>query len=188
MQSPNWNECEDRLFFAASDAINRFAVIHTGYCSHFAFDADPLYGYVLCAFDTPENSLQTAKRSEIFALKRRERDLNTEEGWKFASVTLKLTSVSPFCDSTGDFAFQHFVDVKFPEWREFWEADSSADPQESNCDDYLGGNVRVLLWKTAERLIAAGAFEPLTKTSPFLISYSMQDEEQRVLRVLNWPQ
>ena len=188
MTSPNWKENQERLFVVASEAVKRFAATHAVECSHFAFDADALYGYVLCSFDSPGHSLQAARESEEYAIKRRARDLAGEDGWKYATHTLGHPSVAPYCDNTGDFAFQHFAEVTFPEWRAHWESPDSECSEVDGCDDYLGGHVRVLLWQVVERLIEAKIFDVLRMASPFLISYAMHDEEQRVLRVLRWPQ
>jgi hypothetical protein len=54
-------------------------------------------------------------------------------------------------------------------------------------DDFLESNVRLVLWRVAERLVADEAFKPLTLASPFIVGYEFHDGEDVVLRILNWP-
>jgi hypothetical protein len=43
------------------------------------------------------------------------------------------------------------------------------------------------MWRVAEQLAAEDAFAPLTMASPFLLGYSIHDQEEVILRLLNWP-
>jgi hypothetical protein len=44
-----------------------------------------------------------------------------------------------------------------------------------------------MMWRVAERLVADEAFRPLMLASPFMIVYGIHDEEEAILRLLNWP-
>ena len=51
----------------------------------------------------------------------------------------------------------------------------------------MEGNLRIVLWKAIERLIASDAFAPLCLASPFRVGYQLHERELVVLRILNWP-
>ena len=82
--------------------------------------------------------------------------------------------------------FQFFREIKFPEWREYAESPEYPQQQE-NENDYLEGNFRILVWRVVEELVENGTFNCLKSSKPFLISYGLHDQEQRIIRILNWP-
>jgi hypothetical protein len=43
------------------------------------------------------------------------------------------------------------------------------------------------MWRVAERLVSEDAFAPLLLASPFMVGYSVHDQEEAILRLLNWP-
>jgi hypothetical protein len=188
MKTPDWKKAELLLVKESSDAIQAFAAEHPGVeCCHFAFDSEPRYGYVLIGFDSTTNSLKSAQTRENYAISRRTEMLSEEEAWRDAEYFLNTPVLVPFGDNTGDFEFQFFRECKFPEWQEY--AESTEYPAErENENDYLEGNFRILVWRVVESLIASDAFNCLKKSKPFLISYGLHDQEQRILRILNWPQ
>ena len=54
-------------------------------------------------------------------------------------------------------------------------------------DDYLESNARLVLWRVTERLVEDDAFAVLKMASPFMIGYGIHDQEETILRFLNWP-
>jgi hypothetical protein len=54
-------------------------------------------------------------------------------------------------------------------------------------DDCLESNARLVMWRVAEPLVAEDAFTRLTLASPFLPGYSLHDQAEVILRMLNWP-
>jgi hypothetical protein len=187
MNPPNWKQAQDQLAKASADAIAAFAAEHANVeCCHFAFDSEPCYGYVLLCFDTTSNSLKSAKDREKYAVERRQRMLADQDSWKNAEYFLNTPVLVPFGDNTGDFEFQLFRELKFPEWQEY--AESADYPQQKeNENDYLEGNFRILVWRVVEELVASGAFDCLNRSKPFLVSYGLHDQEQRIIRILDWP-
>lgn len=141
---------------------------------------------MLLCFDTTSNSLKSAKARETYAVEGRLKKLADEDSWKNAEYFLNTPMLVPFGDNTGDFEFQSFREINVPEWQEY--ADSPDYPQQQeNEDDYLEGNFRILVWRVVEKLVSSGAFDCLKKSKPFLISYGLHDQEQRIIRILNWP-
>jgi hypothetical protein len=73
--------------------------------------------------------------------------------------------------------------VSFVELR-VWEDDFNSSEERPE----LEGRVIVSLWRVVDRLVGAGAFDGLRKSSFFRIAFSFHDDEMIVLRVLNWPE
>ena len=152
----------------------------------FAFDTEPRYGYVLFAFDTFENNIRSAQQMEQYLIKDRTESLTKKRHWNNAKHRLCHPPVTVFNTNIADFAFPQYADVGFPEW-ETIAKNGGMPKQYEHDDDYLNSNVRILLWNTGQRLIAEGAFKVLRMACPFMIGYGIHDEEEQILRVLNWP-
>src|SRR6185369_4049867 len=71
-------------------------------------------------------------------------------------------------------------------WRDLAESRDYPHGAEHE-DDYLASNARLVMWRVAERLVSEDAFAPLSLASPFMVGYSVHDEEEAILRLLNWP-
>jgi hypothetical protein len=183
----DWNSFETRLYDAAVDAINRFADDHPGdpIC-FFAFDSEPKYGYVMFALDTLQNNIGSAQQREPYTIKSRNNWLTDKRYWKQAKYYLCHPSVSVFNTNSGDFAYSQYAEVKFPEWESV--ARSGDYPKgEEHDDDYLDSNARILFWNVVQRLVSDNAFAKLNMARPFMVGYGIHDEEEQILRVLNWP-
>ena len=187
MRRPNWEKVEQTLFKKSKQAILRFAREHPEEeCCYFAFDTDPKYGYILLCFDTRENSLRQAKEAERWAIDRRKEGLRHDWAWTWAGHQLQYPPLLPFGADSGGFKYIGYAEVDFPGWVAF--AGSRNYPQgEEHHDDYLEGNMRIVMWKVAERLIEDGVFGRLRLSSPFFVGYGIHDQEQSILRILNWP-
>lgn len=184
----DWQVIEDRLFEESRTTIVRFASEHPDtICSFFAYDVDLDAGYFLPSFDTPENAIHQAQRQEAWAIQTRNQMLNQAWSWRYASNPIKVPHVVSSSPDVGYFAYHMYAELHFPELIQLRE---NADyPPKNNPieNDYVEGNVYILLWKVVERLIASHAFDRLSLASPFLIGYEFHEDELFVLRILNWP-
>jgi hypothetical protein len=182
----DWNASEDKLHAASVAAIRRFGQEYAQLpVCFFQLDSEPRYGYVLIGFDTLENNIRTVKKSEQTAIANRRRTLTRPESWKSAKYSLKTPRLAAFNTNSGNFAFPEYAQVSFPDWRKLAE-EGGYPVGLAHQDDYLESNVRLVLWRVAERLVAEDAFEPLTLASPFMVGYGFHDGEQVILRLLNW--
>ena len=183
----DWGTCDERLHAASTAAIRQFA----GECPDepicfFAFDTEPRYGYVLIAFDTLANNVRQSKALEAFANEQRRKYLTAAEAWRSAKHMLSSPFLSAFSTNSGGFAYPQYAEVQFPEWTQL--AEQGGYPVGlAHEDDYLDSSARLMLWRVAERLIADRAFDTLTLASPFMVGYGIRDEEEAILRLLNWP-
>jgi hypothetical protein len=183
----DWPACDERLHAASIAAIQRLASDKPDEpICYFAFDTEPRYGYVLISFDTLANNIRSAKRLEDFAIEQRQKWLDREGAWESAKYHLNSPRLAPFHTNSGSFAFPEYAKAAFPEWRELHER-GGYPVSEPHQDDYLESSARLVLWRVAERLIAEKAFQSLPLASPFIVGYSIHDQEETILRILNWP-
>jgi hypothetical protein len=184
----DWDASDRKLHKASVAAIKRFAREHSGQavCSFF-FDCDePRYGHLSISLDTPENNLRAVKELEGYAVESRAKNLRGKITWEWAKYQLSTPVLSPFNTNSGDFEFPEYAEVEFPAWVKLAEKGDYPNGAEHE-DDYLESNARLVMWRVAEQLVAEGAFAPLTLASPFLLGYSIHDQEEVILRILNWP-
>ncbi len=184
----DWSKSDERLHEAALSAIQGFAKEHGKVevrCFFFDCD-DPHYGLVHISLDSVENNMRSAKQLEQFAIEHRNRNLKGNTSWHSAKYRLTTPVLSPFNTNGGDFEFGCYRTVEFPAWREFVESKELPQGAEHE-DDYLASNARLVMWRVAERLVSEDAFAPLLLASPFMVGYSLHDEEEAILRLLNWP-
>lgn len=183
----DWQSLEERLFEQSSTIIRRFAQEHPDVtCSFFAYDTDPSYGYFLPSFDTFENSLQQAQKNEQQVIERRKKMLTQEWSWKSVSYISKSPRVTDYSPDVSCFAYHMYADLRFPELTELKESEAYAQKRNEVEDDYIEGNVRLILWKVIERLIVSNTFSQLHLSSPFRVGYQFHEEDLLVLRILNW--
>lgn len=153
----------------------------------FFFDCDDArYGRIGLSFDTQANNLENAKDAEQRTIRSRRRKLRGPDAWRSARHGIRHPLVEPIVTNGGDFAHGEFDEVSFPEWTALAERGYPRGDDEHE-DDYLKANARLVMWRTAERLVAGNAFAPLPLASPFLVGYSLADGEETILRILNWP-
>ncbi len=184
----DWSKSDERLHEAALSAIQAFAKEHgtTEVCCFFFDSDDPQYGLVHISLDSLQNNMRTAKELEQSAVESRKTFLNGATSWKWAKYGLTSPVLSPFNTNGGDFEFGCFRTIEFPAWREIAKSRDFPRSAEDE-DDYLTSNARLVMWRVAERLVSEDAFAPLLLASPFMVGYSVHDEEEAVLRLLNWP-
>jgi len=184
----DWSKSDERLHAAARSAIQGFVKEHgeVEVCCFF-FDCDaPQYGLVHISLDSLQNNIRSAKQLEQFAIEHRNRNLKGNTAWHSAKYRLTTPVLSAFSTNGGDFEFGCYRTVEFPAWRELAGSKDLPAGAEHE-DDYLGSNLRLVMWRVAERLVSEDAFEPLLLASPFMVGYSVHDEEEAILRLLNWP-
>jgi hypothetical protein len=184
----DWETSDRKLYKASGAAIRRFTHGHPGHSLRcFFFDCDePRYGRVSISLDTPENNIRAVKELEKYAVERRSSNLRGKITWEWAKYQLCTPLLSPFNTNSGDFEFPEYAEVEFPAWAKLAEKGDYPKGAEHE-DDYLESNARLVMWRVAEQLIAENAFAPLALASPFLLGYSVHDQEEVILRMLNWP-
>lgn len=187
-REPDWESFDERLRSAAVAAIARFAREHAAEPVCFVgFDADPRGGYVLIAFDTPQHSVEAADEMQRFLVQDRLRNLVHPHAWRAARYHMTLGGLQPYMTEPATFKYPGFARVEFPEWPAV-AADEGPRPDAAHVQGYLDGNVRLVVWRVVERLVADDAFADLKRASPFGVCYAVRNEEAAVLRVLNWPE
>lgn len=184
--APDWHAVEERLFEESKTAILQFATEHPDEIfSFFAYYTEPYYGNFLLFLETYANALKAAQENEQQAIARRKSMLRTEGMWISAKSFTTHPSVTYHAPSVGNLTSTYFANIQFDGWEEFAESEEYPKGQEWN-DDYLEGNVRIVIWKVVERLIEEDIFEELRLASPFFIGYEVHDEEMVILRILHW--
>jgi hypothetical protein len=188
----DWAASDERLHDACDVAIGRFAAEHAGEAvCYFALDAEPLDGCVWIALDTLANNVRVVKDREAAAVAAREAELREVGAWKKLDRTLNhplnRPTLSTFNTDREGFAYPHYADVRFPEWKEVekW-------PELDDYYPYKEPNVLLVLWRVAERLVAEEAFVALRMASPAAVGYGIYDSngedfQQNIIRLLNWP-
>ena len=187
MQESDWELFLDRLVKSSKESIQSFASEHPAEeVCYFAYDSEPRYGYVLTSFNTTQASLKHAKKQNDYHTRYR-RQLLEKPGWfDHAYYQASVHSVLPFCDNSGDFAYQFYRNIEFPEWQEFA---NSAEYTEADdpYKDYLLNRVARLFCRATDKLVEEDAFKPLRLASPTLIGFGFHDHYQYVLHMLNLP-
>ncbi len=183
----DWQASDRKLHKASVAAIKRFVREHRGQavCCFFFDCDDPQYGHLSINLDTPENNVRAVKELEAYAIAARASNLRGKLTWEWAQHQLGTPALSPFNTDSGDFAFPEYAEVKFPAWVRL--SRKGYPKRAEHEDDYLKSNARLVMWRVVEQLVSEEAFARLTMASPFLIGYSIHDQEVVILRMLNWP-
>lgn len=182
-----WESFLERLLVASRAALARFAAEHADeeLCA-FAYDSDPGNGYVLIALNTSAANLAYVRKQHENAVAMRRQILAQPHARQSAYYHVKANSVRPFCDNTGDFAYQDFAEVSFPEWQELFESASYKEPAPGE-DDYLESHAALIFARAIDTLVDEGAFAGLRLASPTLLSFAFHDQPSYVLRMLRLP-
>jgi hypothetical protein len=184
----DWLSSDQKLHKASVAAIKRFAREYSDaeVCCFF-FDCDePRYGHLSISLDTLANNVLVAKELEKDAIEARRKNLRGKLSWQCAKHELSTPVISPFNTNSGDFEFAEYAEVDFPAWVKLAEQVNYPKGSDDE-DDYLESNARLVIWRVAEQLVKEKAFAALNLASPFLLGYSMHDQEEVILRLLNWP-
>ncbi len=105
--------------------------------------------------------------------------------WLFYKSAMISASILPFSNNTGDFKYSIFSKIIFEGWEEYSESDEYPQDEISG-DDYLEAHLSVVFWKVFDKLIEENQFQKLKMASPFYLGFSFHDEDQLILRIINW--
>jgi hypothetical protein len=187
MNESDWDEFLKRLTEATKRAVRDFAAQHPSEeICYFAYDSEPRYGYVLLSFNTTQESLRHAQKWHDRHAERRRELLANPTWFDNAYYQVKAHSVMPFCDNTGDFKYQGFSEVRFPEWEAFAASPDYPAPKDDD-DDYLANRVARLFSRAIDQLVEDGAFGALRLASPTLLGFGFHDEDMLILRFIGLP-
>ena len=188
MQESDWDLFLEKLIRESKESIQSFAAEHpTEEVCYFAYDSEPRYGYVLTTFNTSSASLEHAKKQHDYHTRYRRQLLEKPVWFDHAYYQASMHSVLPFCNNTGDFAYQSYRKIEFPEWQEFADSpgyEEADDPHK----DYLLNRAARLFCRATDRLVEEEAFGPLRLARPALIGFGFHDHDQYILHMLNMPQ
>ena len=187
MQESDWDRYLEEFVAQTKSAIDAFATRHPkAEVCYFAYDSEPRYGYVLTCFNTTEASIEHTRKWSPHHTKRLTEILGNPIWFDSAYYQAKSHSSLPFCNNTGDFAYQGFSQIEFPEWGEY--AESPDYPKSEDADeDYLLNRLARLFCRSFDRLIEERCFEKLTLARPTLIGFGFHDEGQHIIHMLNLP-
>ena len=181
MAQPDWTAAEATLFERSAAVIRQFAAAHPNEVfSTFAFTVDSDYAGVALNFDTLDNGLREAQRTERYQIRHRNKLFAEQRGWENARyfVAHHTNRVDDW-NRRGSFKYDLVAFVELPPWEDYF---NSAE----ECPD-LEGRIIVSLWRVVDRLVSAGVYEGLRLSSCFRVAFSFHDDEMIVLRILNWP-
>jgi hypothetical protein len=187
MHQPDWNEIETLIYKESVAAIDKFIKEHASdEVCYFAYDSDPYNEYVLIAIDTSDNSFVKAKRYSQTSVERVKHFLQHGWDWQMANSMMISASALPFTNNTGDFKYRDFANIRFEGWQEYADSDIYPQGEFEDADDYLEGNMAIIFWRVIDRLIQENQFSKFRMSSPFYVGYGFHDEDQILLRILNW--
>jgi len=185
MKEQDWDLFKEKLVRGSREAIISFSNSHPDEeICYFAYDCQPSYGYVLTCFNTTDESLRYVSELQEINVQRGHKILDNDRFRHAGYYYVKSLSVSPHCNNTGDFKYQGYTQIFFPEWEEYSESDEYPE-NEKHQDDYLESRVALIFWHALTQLVDEGAFSKLKLASPTLIGFMFHDEQEVVVRILN---
>jgi hypothetical protein len=188
MKESDWDLYLERLVQETKSATEQFAAEHADEeVCYFAFDSEPRYGYVLTCFNTSRASLEFTRKQLAYHTQYRRRLLEDPIWFDNAHYKAKAHALLPFCNNTGDFAYQEFTRIDFPEWQEYAESDDYPHSDDED-EDYLLNRVARLFCRATDLLVERRSFNKLRLARPFLIGFGFHDHDQYVLHILNLPE
>ena len=186
MEESFWDICLDRLVAETRAAIATFAQTHRDEeVCYFAYDAEPHSGYVLTCFNTTRQSQEFVRAQRNDHVAYRQKLLADPVWFQHAYYQAKANAVLPFCNNTGDFGYQGFTTIEFPEWQAF--AESAEYPAGDDDSDYLTNRAARLFCRAFVRLVQEQAFAELKLAQPTLLGFAFHDDEQVIVEMLGIP-
>ena len=186
MQESDWDLYLKRLVKETKAAIQQFATKHGGEeVCYFAYDSEPRYGYVLTCFNTSSASQEFVRKQREYHAKHRRKLMADPVWFDSAYYQTKAHSLLPFCNNTGDFAFQGFTQIEFPEWQKYAESPKYPEVEDDN-EDYLMNRVARLFCRATDQLVKTRVLEQLRLARPTLVGFGFHDRDQYVLHMLNF--
>jgi hypothetical protein len=181
MVEPGWQGAEELLFERSRAILRRFGQEHPGEpVSLFFYTVDSEFTGVGLNFDTPANSLRKAKAHQRYEVEYRNRLFASERGWRDARyfVAHPGRQIDDF-NRRGPWKYEVFEFVELAAWEGYFNGSEEA-PE-------LEGRIITALWRVADRLVEAKAFDVLRRAAPFRIAFAFHDDGIVVLRILDWP-
>jgi hypothetical protein len=184
----DWKQIEEVLLDESKKIISEFIHAHKDeICSFFAYDIpEAPIGSFFLSFDTLLNAINKAQDYAKKAESRQEQFLRFPHAWKTASQYTDQQSLTSFSPNTGDFKYAEYGLIDFPEWENV-NFEELPQKEYMHQDDYLTGNIRVILLKVIRQLVRENVFAQAKMSSPFYIGYQLHDENMVVQYILNWP-
>ncbi len=185
MKIEDWKRYKDELTVKVREAIEKFAIEYPSEeICYFALDSDPSYGYVLTCFNTTDSNCQFVKSSRSRNNEYVQR-LFEEKDYETTMYTqIKSYSIPTFCNNPGDFKYQGYTQIDFPEWQEYTESSEYAEPDEFE-DDYLYRNLAKIMWQVLHELAIGQYLRHLNCASPCFVGFGFHDDEMIVVDALN---
>lgn len=192
MKEPNWERVFEKLLDKTRKSIFQFRKENPDVViSDFWFDSEPCYGYVLISINSLESAQRLAKEQYEYHVNYRRKLLSDKlDVWlDNAYYQIGTHSVSQICTNSGDFDFQQFAEIKFPEWQNYAESSDyplRPDKRPDHLDDYLESRVSYTFWRVYETLVEENAFLELNLASPTRLGFAFHDGSEYILYLLNW--
>ena len=186
IKEPDWESACTTLIEATLEALKKFSLEYPEKpVSDICYDSEPSAGYVLIAFNTEANDIESfRKRNDESKHYARKQITERYDNWQDnAHSFLKSQVVRIRNGEPGYFDYQDFANVEFPEWVEYTEQDLPERP--NYLDDYLETKVAYLFWKVFNNLVERDAFDELSISKNFQLSYCFHDQSPVHLFVLN---
>ncbi len=185
MQESDWDLYLHKLVEQTKIAIEKFYRKHGDEeVCYFAYDSEPCYGYVLTCFNTSKESLKYIKNYRAHHVSYRQQLQADPDGFNNAYYQTKANTILPFCNNTGDFAYQGFTEINFPEWEDFFQNPNYPESEKSE-EDYLTNRVARLFSRSIDQLVKENAFEKLRLAQPTLLGFTFHDDSPIILEILN---
>ena len=186
MEEAFWDICLERIVEQTKAAIDAFAHEHAREeVCYFAYDSEPHSGYVLTCFNTTRHSLKFVREEHKDRVAYRQKLLADPVWFEHAYYQAKANALLPFCNNTGDFAYQGFTTIEFPEWQAF--SGSTEYPEGDDDSDYLANRAARLFCRAIDRLVHEQAFARLNLAQPTLLGFAFHDDDQVIVEMLGMP-
>ena len=102
----DWILCLEKLITETKQSIDKFSAEHKDEeISYINYDTDPIYGYVLISYNTLEYSKEYARTQHDYRVSYIREWIEKSSWQKSALENIKRKSISPHCDSSGDFKY-----------------------------------------------------------------------------------
>lgn len=195
-QLPDWEILTLVLYQEVVKTIDTFArEFPNEECSFLGFAvplSEPYLGIITVNFDTPDNSSGIAQKIEAKILDRRKSLFYGSSKirlWGSGTRYLDRKSVLPYNSDMFSFKYYNYGQVNLPQLENI---DETILPLRDIGDDYISGNIRILLWDVFNRIVENSVLKKLKLASPFYLGYQLSDENNEthdmvIIQILNWP-
>lgn len=181
----DWNSAEKKLIAFTKETVHKFSEEHPDetVCAIY-FDSEPRYGYVIIAFDTPENNLKNVRETEDFRVSSMKSHFEENDVWDGSTHGVLHPILDTMEQNPGDFTYYQYAQVDFQDWE---NAADEVEDDEEKFDAFvnqLNDNFRILACKVIHELVEENAFAKLNLFAPSIMGYGIHDEEEAIVRFL----